>query len=130
MVHKSPAKILRSIRRITKFLENKPTDLSIAILPSINILPITKPLALSTPILIDVRPTQPNLTIKCLASIDIPPTAYHSTYTANNAASLALEDFKEILNKNKDAMKQSRDQERNEREKEMENFVKMIGSLT
>ena len=70
------------------------------------------------------------LKLKCLASIDIPTTAYPSTSTTHNAASLALEDFKEILNKKKDAMKQRRDQERNESEKDMENFKQMIGFLT
>merc|ERR1712034_8221 len=46
MVHKSPSKIYRSVRRITKFLERKPPILSIAIQTPINILPEVKVLSI------------------------------------------------------------------------------------
>ena len=46
MGHKSQAKMYRSVRRITKFLERKPPILSITVQDSINILPVVKELSI------------------------------------------------------------------------------------
>ena len=47
MCHRSPAKIMRSVRQITKFLEKKPDVIAISVLPSINIPPIKLNLSFS-----------------------------------------------------------------------------------
>ena len=46
MVHKSPSKLYRSVRRITKFLERKLPILTINVQDSINILPEVKKLSI------------------------------------------------------------------------------------
>ena len=65
MCYKSPAKELRSIKRMTKFLEIKPqvSSLTISILPSINILPPAKHLESFFGVSIDVPPVYPKLSI-------------------------------------------------------------------
>ena len=55
MCHQSPAKVLRSVMRITKFIEKKP-KLSISPQQSISILP-----------------PKPNLDVNLLPNIDLPP---------------------------------------------------------
>ena len=46
MKHKSQAKVFRSVRRITKFLERKPAILSINVQTSVDILPTVKKLSI------------------------------------------------------------------------------------
>ena len=62
MCHKSPAKLLRNVRRITKFLEKKPkvSSLSITALPPKNISPVLRCLNLSLPVSIEIPPWSAN----------------------------------------------------------------------
>ena len=64
MGHKSPAKICRTAKRITKFLERKPPILTMTILPTIDILPVFRKLSIvsvqTTHVLSQPQP-KPNL---------------------------------------------------------------------
>jgi hypothetical protein len=78
MCHKSPAKVLRNVRRITLFLEKKPKTLSVSLFPQVNISPFVKPLSLSPLVTTDVPPLQKNVHISKLAihkvvCTDLPP---------------------------------------------------------
>ena len=63
MCHKSPAKTLRNVKRITKFLEKKPELLTITPLPSVNIIPNRKLLQFSQPIITSYPPKKKALSI-------------------------------------------------------------------
>ena len=52
------AKILRSIKRMTKFLEKKQEALSVTILPSIDIYPLAKPISLSPTFSVNIWPSE------------------------------------------------------------------------
>jgi hypothetical protein len=58
MCSKSPAKILRSVKRMTKFLEKKQEALSVTILPSIDIYPLAKPISLSPTFSVNIWPSE------------------------------------------------------------------------
>ena len=69
MCHQSPAKLLRSIKRITSFLEKKKHCLSTPIMESLS------PLSLYHLPSVDIPPFPPKcLSITSLSPIDIPPT--------------------------------------------------------
>ena len=78
MLSKSPAKILRSVKRMTKHLEqklHKKPFLSITVHPNINILPSHKTLSLFKTKSYDIAPTdKPSLSISKIIAYDIPPT--------------------------------------------------------
>ena len=88
MGHKSQAKLFRSVRRITKFLERKQPILSIAVQTSINILPAVKELSIvhvqTTHVLSQTQP-RPNLefskTIVISFTPDQPDDAKPLTYS-------------------------------------------------
>ena len=73
MCYKSPSKILRSARRLTKFIENQPDILSVTMLPPINIMPAPKPLKISQPVNVDIYPEKKNLSLAFVSSTSIPP---------------------------------------------------------
>ena len=87
MCHKSPAKILRNVKRMSLFLDKKPNTLSISILPQINIIPLKKPLGISPLITTNVPPQKPKLDFVRAKSISIPPhQIYHpAVINASNA---------------------------------------------
>ena len=61
MCNQSPAKLLRSVMRITKFIEKKPKS---AILPKLSISPLQ---------FLSIIPPKPYLDVNILPSIDLPP---------------------------------------------------------
>ena len=56
MCYRSPAKVLRNAKRITKFIERKPKSLTIPVLPVVNIPPVFKSLSSSKPINTNLSP--------------------------------------------------------------------------
>ena len=73
--HASPAKVVRSYRRlITYLLKRTKPKLSLNILHSIYIPPETKPLDVSKPFLVDIAPVQTVLSIMRQPIISIGPT--------------------------------------------------------
>ena len=63
MCHKSPAKTLRNVIRMTKFLEKKPELLTINPLPSVNIIPNRKLFQFSQPVITTYPPKQTIISI-------------------------------------------------------------------
>ena len=74
MGFRSPAKVLRSVIRITKFLEKKTSPLSVTVQPSLNIFQPRKQLNISLPIQTSFMPQNKTLTMKKNSSISIPPS--------------------------------------------------------
>ena len=76
MCHKSPAKVLRSVRRMTKFIERKPSaipTLGITVLPTIDITPSEKSLSFSLPTNTNVFPIMKSLSVSKGDCISVPP---------------------------------------------------------
>ena len=74
MCHQSPTKILRNVKRITKFLEKKKKLLSIVVLPQVNIEPEVKPLSFSQSTTINIYPVKKCLSLSKMVSVSIPPS--------------------------------------------------------
>ena len=135
MCHQSPAKLLRSVKRITNFLEkkkqllsNKPFLCSV-ILPQTNIFPASHLPNLTivnvqTTSVLPQTPPKPNLTICNALSVNIKPEESHSQ-------TLSLEDFKKIMeksNENREILrKQEKDDFAKEREKDLMEFNRLLG---
>ena len=68
MCHQSPAKLLRSVMRVTKFIEKKPKALNSILAPILPKLSISPQKSLS------IFPPKQNLDVDLLPSIDLPPT--------------------------------------------------------
>ena len=73
MCYTSPSKLLRSVRRLTKFIENKPDILSVTTLPPIDIFPAARLLKISQQINVDIFPEKKKLSIAMVSSTSIPP---------------------------------------------------------
>ena len=77
MSHKSPSKVLRNTKRITKFIEKKTAQkkvLTVQKLPELNIHPAAKKiLTFSQPTILSVLPTQICLSFSKPVLTDIPP---------------------------------------------------------
>jgi Leucine-rich repeat (LRR) protein len=76
MPNKSPYKVLRSIKRITKFSEKKASEkkiLTVQKLPCICIPPTVKTLAFSKSTMISISPSQRQLSFSKPVLTDIPP---------------------------------------------------------
>ena len=83
MYHQSPAKLLRSVKRMTKFLESKPSKLGITKLPSINLEPAKNlGLSISQTIAVEITPQkkQQNLSVMKVCSTEVPPDPYPCMY--------------------------------------------------
>ena len=83
MCYQSPAKILRNVKRMTKFNESKPERLSITRLPSINVEPLQKNrLAFSQTVIVEINPEKKhqNLSIVNVCSTEVPPDPYPCVY--------------------------------------------------
>ena len=135
MCQQSPAKLLRSVKRITHFLEKK-KELSVqpflcsVILPPINILPAS-PLSkltivnVQTTNILPQTPPKPNLTKFKASSVNIKPEESLSQ------TPLTFEDFRKIMeksNKNREsAMKQEREDFAREREKDLLEYRRQLG---
>ena len=65
MCNKSPAKILRSVKRMTKFIEKKHE--------TVDIPPSSKILSLSQPTIISISPSPKFLTFSTPVTADVPP---------------------------------------------------------
>ena len=95
MCHKSPAIVLRNVRRITLFLEKKPKTLSVSLLPQVNISPFVKPLDFSPLVTTDVPPQQKTVHISKLAihkvvCTDLPPIKKEPKLDLVKAASTSI----------------------------------------
>ena len=74
MCNKSPAKILRSVKRMTKFIEKKHrTVLSYISLPQVDIPPSSKILSLSQPRIISISPSPKILSFSTPVTADVAP---------------------------------------------------------
>ena len=76
MTHKSPSKVFRNVKRITKFLENKSKEnkfLTVRKLPEVDIPAVKKILTFSTPTIVSILPLQRNLSCTKPVLIDMPP---------------------------------------------------------
>ena len=73
MCNRSPAKVLRSIKRIAKFIEKKHELLTVHILPQVNIYPILKPLEVSLPTHTSIPPKKKTLTKSTTVHVSVPP---------------------------------------------------------
>jgi hypothetical protein len=73
MCYRSPAKVFRSVRRITKFLEKKTKNLSITLVPQSNVSPEVKPLSFTQPTITNISPVEKCLSFAKGVSISIPP---------------------------------------------------------
>ena len=73
MCHKSPAKVLRNVIRITKFLEKKSKSLTKTVLPPVSIAPETKHLSIEALLSVDVPPVKKPLSFSTPTFISIPP---------------------------------------------------------
>ena len=74
MCNKSPAKILRSVKRMTKFIEKKhETVLSYKYLPQVDIPPSSKILSLSQPKIISISPSPKILSFSTPVTADVAP---------------------------------------------------------
>ena len=77
MCHKSPAKVLRSVLRIIRFIERKPSALSalsVTVLPPVVIAPSEKSLSFSLPTNTNVFPIPKTLSLSKGDCISVPPT--------------------------------------------------------
>ena len=79
MCYKSPSKILRSARRITKFIEKKPETLSSVTLTPIDIPPCLKALKFCRASNVDIYPPKKTLTFTTLARTSISPVQPEAT---------------------------------------------------
>ena len=109
MCNTSPAKLLRSVKRITKFLEKKCSSLRVTVLPSINILPVVKSLNFSPPFSLDVIPTA--------CSINIPPVV---SSPVPDQQPLTMEGLMNIVQIQNSEMIKKRNEQEKERERERE----------
>ena len=76
MSHKSPYKVLRNVKRITKFMEKKAADkkiMTVRKLPELDIPPAVKILTFTKPTIISIMPTLRHLSSSKPVLIDIPP---------------------------------------------------------
>ena len=73
MCYRSPAKVLRSVIRITKYLEKKKKKLSVTVLPQFNFAPQVKPLSFNQPTITNISPVKKCLSFAKGVSITIPP---------------------------------------------------------
>ena len=83
MYHQSPAKLLQSVKRMTKFLESKPSKLGITKLPSINLKPAKNlGLSISQTIAVEIPPQkkQQSLSVMKVCSTEVPPDPYPCMY--------------------------------------------------
>ena len=76
MPNKSPSKVLRNVKRITKFLEKKPAEkkyLAVHKLPDLDIPPTVKSLNFSQPTIISILPSRRHLEFSKPVLTNIPP---------------------------------------------------------
>ena len=66
MIYKSPARLLRSVKRITKFIEKKNESLTVSILPSLDIIPVVQTLGISQTFSVDILP------LECIPPVPLP----------------------------------------------------------
>ena len=66
MIYNSPAKLLRSVKRNTKFIEKKNESLAVHILPSLDIFPVVQTLSISQTFSMDIPP------LDCLPPFPLP----------------------------------------------------------
>ena len=76
MCHKSPAKVLRNVKRIALFLEKKSKSLSVSVLPQVNISPIAKPLDFSPLVTTNVPPEEKPLNVLMHPVKNLPKLSY------------------------------------------------------
>ena len=78
MCYKSPAKLLRSVKRMTKYIEQKPDLLSIEKLQPINIAPKIKVLSFFQSANVDIPPKHQNLSFTDVKTVSVlPKPSYH-----------------------------------------------------
>ena len=138
MCHRSPAKIFRSVKRMTIFLDKKSVRPAPIILPKvktcslsvhvqcqIDILPAAPLLTMSKPIIVDIPPDPkiPKLSHVQLENICINPV---EPSKPTSQPVVTLEDFMQCVNKTEDDRKRKMKEQEQERERHLTNFKKML----
>ena len=127
MCHTSPTKLLRSVKRMTKFLEKKPSSLCVTVFPSINIFLVVKSLNFSPPFSLDVIPTRGQLSSHQACSINIPLVV---SSPVSEKQPLTMEGLLHIVQiQNSEMMKKRNEQEKErerERRRDMEEFQDLL----
>ena len=128
MNHKSPAKTLRDVMRMTKFLYRKNktrNDLSIQRQTGCDIPPV--PVIMPLLSVAQVQTIDVHLSVSRALSVDIPPDPIKEPFQKLCAKPFTLQDFKDIVKQSENVSRLEKRDLQDEREKDLLDFKRSMG---